>query len=237
MLCGHASLTFPPAGSCQRGFSLIELLVVIAIMAILAALLFPVAGGMQERVAAAKCSANLRQLGGRVFTWITENNGELPPARTGPSPLSYWIHYVAEFDYDNRTPRSPYVCTAVQKAIPEFIKSKIENPAQSVSTYGLNGLIFGYTITGNQFRIPYTNPLRTTPFRLVNIREPTKASLMADVAAFAYGDWSLGSDSSWFLFPHGGRQHFLFFDGHAELLERSQIPADRTDDFWIGGTY
>lgn len=66
----------------RRGFTLIELLTVIAIIAILTAILFPVAGTVREQARASSCMANLHQL------WVSANvyrqdEGGFPPALYG----------------------------------------------------------------------------------------------------------------------------------------------------------
>jgi prepilin-type N-terminal cleavage/methylation domain-containing protein len=46
----------------ENGFSLTEILIALAIIAVLAALLFPAAGGMIEKANTAKCASNLKQI-------------------------------------------------------------------------------------------------------------------------------------------------------------------------------
>ncbi len=70
----------------QVGFTLIELLVVIAIIAILAAIAFPLFGGMRESSQKAGCLSNLRQLGAAVMQYAADNNGNLPPNVTSTDP-------------------------------------------------------------------------------------------------------------------------------------------------------
>ena len=66
----------------RRGFTLIELLTVIAIIAILTAILFPIAGTVRESARASDCMSKLHQL------WVSANvyrqdEGGFPPALLG----------------------------------------------------------------------------------------------------------------------------------------------------------
>lgn len=66
----------------KRGFTLVELLTVIAIIAILAAIIFPVAGSARERARRAQCISNLSQIGTAIKQYkLTE--GGYPPALMG----------------------------------------------------------------------------------------------------------------------------------------------------------
>lgn len=60
------------------GFTLTELLVVIAIVAILTALLMPVAASHRASVKRTKCASNLRQIGVATMAYVSENDGKLP---------------------------------------------------------------------------------------------------------------------------------------------------------------
>lgn len=61
-------------------FTLIELLVTISIIAILASLILPAVGSMQERANTTKCSSNLRQIGAALLAFASEHNGLMPLA-------------------------------------------------------------------------------------------------------------------------------------------------------------
>jgi prepilin-type N-terminal cleavage/methylation domain-containing protein len=66
-------------------FTLIELLCVIAIIGLLASLLVPVAGRARNSADEAACISNLRQIGGVLTTFATENNGVYPEIENDPS--------------------------------------------------------------------------------------------------------------------------------------------------------
>src|SRR5438034_1315822 len=61
-----------------RGFSLVELLVVIGIIAVLVALLLPVAAKAREQSRRTKCLANLRTIGQQMFMYANVNRDRLP---------------------------------------------------------------------------------------------------------------------------------------------------------------
>jgi prepilin-type processing-associated H-X9-DG protein len=60
------------------GLSLVELLIVIAMIAVLVAIMFPVARGMRERAQSAQCVQNLRQIGVGLHAYIADKNGRFP---------------------------------------------------------------------------------------------------------------------------------------------------------------
>jgi prepilin-type N-terminal cleavage/methylation domain-containing protein/prepilin-type processing-associated H-X9-DG protein len=212
------------------GFTLIELLVAIAIIAILAALLFPAVNWAVASAQKAQCTANIRKHGASVFAYTADNNGQFPKSRSSPSPSDYWTVAVAGYRLDQPSPQAGFMCPSVAKMYPEFVSYILP------ISYGINMCIAGTTggAPPYGFSVPYTN--RAEPFRTHDISQPSKTSLISDVAAFAYGVYSLGNQPTWFLFPHGRRQMFFFCDGHVELRTRAEIPTDFKDVFWTGGT-
>lgn len=63
----------------KRGFTLIELLVVIGIVAILSAILFPVAASVRSQSHRSVCASNIRQLTFALMMYARDNGDRLPP--------------------------------------------------------------------------------------------------------------------------------------------------------------
>lgn len=101
-----ARTTQPPASSPVKGstgFTLIELLIVIAIIAVLAALLIPVAGRMQNGALTVASTNNLRQIHTLFTTYLGENNNVFPSAlgstAEDPAARYHWRRTLWEKTY------------------------------------------------------------------------------------------------------------------------------------------
>lgn len=79
----------------SHAFTLIELLAVISITAVLAALLFPVVTGAQDKGREAACISNLRELAGACVLFSVDNDGKFP--YTSESGGSAWHSRIYEF--------------------------------------------------------------------------------------------------------------------------------------------
>lgn len=75
----------------RSAFTLIELLVVIAIIALLASIAIPVYGSAMEKGHAAKCLANLRQVGQGIMLYTNENSDDFF-SRSGRKPWPETVH-------------------------------------------------------------------------------------------------------------------------------------------------
>ena len=70
-----------------RAFTLVELLVVLTAIAILAALVVPLAGSVSARAQSAKCLTNLRAIGGGLNAYLGDHNMVMPPLAAGRRQL------------------------------------------------------------------------------------------------------------------------------------------------------
>ncbi|MDP7012251.1 MAG: type II secretion system protein [Verrucomicrobiota bacterium] len=84
----------------QKGFTLIELLVVIAIIGILASMLLPALAKAKVRANRAKCTSNIKQVGGSIKAFANDNNDRYPwlledhdrRAQSGTVASTTWVY-------------------------------------------------------------------------------------------------------------------------------------------------
>jgi prepilin-type N-terminal cleavage/methylation domain-containing protein/prepilin-type processing-associated H-X9-DG protein len=206
-----------PLPQTNSAFTLIEILVVIAIIAVLAAIAVPTFNSMFRSSAQAQSASNLRQWGSGVMLYAADNGGKLPPVSVATGYLG-WDSVV-----------SPYLNLSTDpKAVPEklFIHPKTPAPKDSQGrarrTYAM--------ARGNDS----VGRINTPTVALAVIPEPSKTILLterlhntsvaysasaADLDVRKVGEQQSrkyqGKD---FDLNPGGKFHYLFVDGHVELL-------------------
>ena len=157
-------VTHPMQKLLLKAFTLIEMLVVIAIIATLAALLFPMVQGMQERGKATSDLNNLRQIGLATQMYLNDNDNTFFSTTASASPwpqmlnpkyVGAWKVFQSPFDlrvaFSDPT-KAPVSYGINQNAMPaggSLLADKVTNPsgfliyapAQSgANTTGFNGI-------------------------------------------------------------------------------------------------
>ena len=219
--------TLPLNNQKKRAFTLVEILAVIAIVGILAAVLLPAYGRMQQNAGAARCASNLRKISTFMNQFAGDNNGCLPISRVWGSGGIAW--------YEQLTPYSGVECTtAIQPAVKAFICPQSNFPSRLDGR--AMGLSYGYNAKFGQAQ-----------WRPVNMRRPlSRIILLAERWASNTPDPNGrkgGADWNWAVNPpydnvpntggnaclrvkHAGTSNYLFLDGHIERLKPEQTYPD-----------
>lgn len=201
----------------NRAFTLVEMLVVIGILAVLAALLVPVAEKMFRSSGAAQSASNLRQWGSGIILYAGDTDGRLPPVSIATGYRG-WDSVVA-----------PYMgLPANERSVPEKLFIHPDTPAprddlgRARRTYAMPR---GADSVGR---------IDTPTVALAGIPEPSKTILLSERVlntSVAYSASAADLDVRMvgaqqantyrgraFELNPGGRFNYLFVDGHVELL-------------------
>ncbi len=205
----------------RQGFSLIELLVVIAVIAILAAILIPVADSVLTNARQAKGAEQLRQIGIALQCYAQENNQNYPSVAVDSVP---W----------DREALSAYLANYSSAGSPSFDGG---GNAESIDewkvrrAYSAGGAMFGVT--------KWNQAINTSkPRPVLSIQNPTDAVLIFDARVTWHGlcrdgtDWGrFSSDvqnasldgNKYIDYRHNGKAQFFFADMHVEALTPQEV--------------
>ena len=198
------------------GFTLIELLVVIGIIAVLAALLFPAIGRVQENANGVKCAGNLKQIGVALILYASENNGNFPESggviaynATDPQTnLPGWTRQIEKYIPTNGGQNlTIYQCATSRRLYPNDKNYSYFN--------GSHAALFDYS---------QTPPAQTgfAPLRQSLIQYPSKLILAGDISANEFTPEDADKDD-YTQSPafdgdvtkmHGGKSNILLANGH-----------------------
>jgi prepilin-type N-terminal cleavage/methylation domain-containing protein/prepilin-type processing-associated H-X9-DG protein len=190
----------------RRGFTLLELLVVVSIIAVLAALLFPVAGRMIERGRTTKCTNFMQQIGAAAIRYAGENEMQLPVT-----------------SHQRRTGHKSWTITLQPYASGTLcFRCPCDEDKERPYSYAMNDFL-----TPNPAGAPELDVARLS--RLEHARETV---LFAEASKeyvntdhFHFSDY-LGRPIPGEIFTkqvaaerHAGAGNYLFADGHVETIE------------------
>lgn len=215
------------------GFTIVELLVVIAILGLLTMLILPALGAARERSKTAQCASKLRQIGTAVHLFTQDNDQRIPRSyhSSGAHGEPGWVTSIAPYlGIDNTD--SP---AAWQTAFNRYFRCPSDtNSTPEFFSYALN-VFFELDPDGDDY---WGAP---ASWRRINqIRSPSKTILIAEPRPSAYADhfmchqWS-GINAARNAVKHdrhNGKSHFLFVDGHVELLKVQDTFTSKTNNCW-----
>jgi general secretion pathway protein G len=229
--------TLPLNNQKKRAFTLVEILAVIAIVGILAAVLLPAYGRMQQNAGATRCASNLRQISTYINQFAADNNGCLPIAKVTGGKL--W--------YQELTPYFKFldVPTVNQSDIKTFVCPQSNFPQRSDrNAMGLSyGMNLNFDVDKQHRTLTMTRPL--SKIILLTERWASKLPDPEGRRGGADANWSVDppyrnapntSGVSSLRVKHGNSSNYLFLDGHIERLEPAQTYPDGKDsetNLWI----
>ncbi len=213
-----------------KGFTLVEILVVVTIIAILAALIFPLASKMVAEGHKAKCTSNLRQISAAIMSYAADNDGKIVPDFNGEyrwaellQVKGYLNTGVTEQNFSQAVkPSGSLICPSARiKFDGTYWVSADKGGRCYGSTYGLNRYVSYYN----------EDPTRGTfrQLRLQGISKPANLYLLTD----SHGTSVLNYPHIPEVFPvkiHNGAANILFCDGHVETVKDIPVTRPPWDD-------
>lgn len=210
--------------------TLIEILVVVAIIAILAAIMFPLVGKMQDSARMSECIQQLRAIGQGISLYGADRDGRFPGL--GMSAGSRWLHQVAPYmDMKADTTVGGIPCYSSAYDLSMFKCSMVgrwklpagQNPNKFDGRYALNRKL--YNDSANQSdpsaMLGYSRNIVQRPTQTVMIAESCIGGPGSDNKSFPDQRQDQGvsanhrSDRNPFNGPNGP-SNYLFVDGHVE---------------------
>ena len=199
-------------------FTLIELLVVIAIIAILAAILLPALQTARQRGVAANCVSMRKQVGVWVLQYTEVYNGTMMP--------TYWG------DGDSNADKRWYASLAAKGTKWEPITrwKRLDQHFGCPATRNNSTPTKGSSITYNT---------EFSSVKLAHIKAPSAKFIITDADTGFYFSqkypvsqkiYATGNDRGYY--PHHNKNRdgtMLFADGHADLMNRSEMIAIISD--------
>ncbi len=201
-------------------FTLVELLVVIAIIAILAGLILPALSSSRNSARLAQCVSNIREVTLMHLFYVDASGGYFCPA--WDASFNSW-----ESSANHRGPgilsRLVPDSSAANGRVFECPSAKSELTINLAWTARFAGYGMNYQLS---FSGPSAQPPNFRPFRITQVKSPSKLIVLSDAACFLAGNGSRPSPTAFLYNPtsglggysdfrHSGKSVVSFVDGHA----------------------
>jgi prepilin-type processing-associated H-X9-DG protein/prepilin-type N-terminal cleavage/methylation domain-containing protein len=181
-------------------FSLIEILAAIAIIGVLAILAVNWLGASSAKSKEVKCLNNLKQLGMATQLYCADNLGALPMRGSAPYSSPPWY-----------------------QPIVAYVSANMKNGSQiAIESAGLKTFQCPAYKPPPARDVTYAPNLASANINTVGIIKPSKKIwLVTSTDSYSVNSSGLQRIN----FPHNQRAGILYFDGHAELLNRTDLSA------------
>ncbi|MCD6360808.1 MAG: prepilin-type N-terminal cleavage/methylation domain-containing protein [Armatimonadetes bacterium] len=205
----------------RRGFTLIELLTTMAIIAILAAVLLPVAARARRGACCATCVSNLSQIGLAVHMYAEDYDQRTPririlfpttrgaPERSPDDPLSPLVA-LGPYIRDERI----FVCPPRVHGVPTAGPYRL--------TYAFYGwdhceAVYGWPEGGSPNPRLTQDMFETCNGQLIDAAASYKSRADGDTTKKYLARDSVRVQSTGITWPHGPGLNYLYVDGHVKL--------------------
>ncbi len=219
------------------GFTLVELLVVVAVIGILASILAPVALKTLGSARHVGCMSNLRQIGGAMRAFSGDHNGCYPPQEPDKADFPDW-QFPKWHDV-----LGPYLekQVAIKKRRTVWICPADNRTGDVYCSYGMNNRASPYpdtdkrliplaSLKGDPSRVIYVADSGQSKYGVINTwwnpAGPTKGANLEFRHRGKSRDQTKAYASPQEVEDQGGTASFLFFDGHVESLNNSQLTRE-----------
>lgn len=230
----------------RRAFTLIELLVVISIIALLIALLLPALKAAREQGRMAQCAGNLHQMGlGMTMYaddydgWIVNNSSQVPDGGIAwdEQMVRYLVPGTKPINrVSDRWGADKYL--GVNWPGPVTIRPRGILACPASTDLAEQGSISDYA--KNLCVNPDTNPATLSNWKRRKLHELLKPSEIMAVTEgpsnrlsfFGGGSDVVGRHSGRNQFDPDGRVNILYFDAHASMTDKKEIPFTGAGAFY-----
>ena len=207
----------------RSAFTLVELLVVIAIVAVLMAIFFSVSGKMRERGLQAKCAGNLKNIHAAWGSYIADNAGRLPPAKTGQGlwHQDYWTKSLWPYLGFSKLPSGHQAQMIGTVAYcPANKGDPYHSKEYSVLSYIPNGMIGGAFDSSGRLETNLQTWSVPVALTIGAIERPSKQMLFASAKTNMIRTYMTPNNPGPYLATHfNGGGNILFADGHIEIYK------------------